>query len=485
MFLAAILFQGPATSLAAQPALTLKPIITGVNRPVAVTHAGDGSGRLFVTLQAGQIIIYDGEEVLPTPFLDILSLVGCCGERGLLSAAFHPNYASSGFFFVNYTNNSGDTVIARYSVSSDPNLADPDSAVILMTISQPFSNHNGGQLNFGADGYLYIGMGDGGSAGDPGDRAQDPAELLGKMLRIDVDGALPYGIPPTNPFIGDPSTRDEIWALGLRNPWRFSFDRLTGDLFIADVGQGSREEVSFQHRSSPGSENYGWRRMEGSICFNPPAACDNGLLTLPILEYSHSLGCSITGGYRYRGDRIQELYEMYVYGDYCSGRIWGAMEQGGEWTTTLLLDTSLSISTFGEDQNGELYVTDLSSSGTVYRLVSALDCDLAASYSSQTIEINFEIGTPIPATWNVWLSFQNTTVLLWSAPVPEIDPPVSIPISSQVPIPPVGTLGFLTTLTTQNEGIICSDWEVLDTGTPASSLPTVPELLGLLRGSRR
>ena len=225
LFLAAILFQGPATSLAAQPALTLKPIITGVNRPVAVTHAGDGSGRLFVTLQAGQIIIYDGEEVLPTPFLDILSLVGCCGERGLLSAAFHPNYASSGrnytccgergllsaafhpnyasrpggFFFVNYTNNSGDTVIARYSVSSDPNLADPDSAVILMTISQPFSNHNGGQLNFGADGYLYIGMGDGGSAGDPGDRAQDPAEneLLGKMLRIDVDGALPYGIPPT------------------------------------------------------------------------------------------------------------------------------------------------------------------------------------------------------------------------------------------------------------------------------------------------
>ena len=267
MFLAAILFQGPATSLAAQPALTLKPIITGVNRPVAVTHAGDGSGRLFVTLQAGQIIIYDGEEVLPTPFLDILSLVGCCGERGLLSAAFHPNYASSGFFFVNYTNNSGDTVIARYSVSSDPNLADPDSAVILMTISQPFSNHNGGQLNFGADGYLYIGMGDGGSAGDPGDRAQDPAELLGKMLRIDVDGALPYGIPPTNPFIGDPSTRDEIWALGLRNPWRFSFDRLTGDLFIADVGQGSREEVSFQHRSSPGSENYGWRR---SVLTHPP-----------------------------------------------------------------------------------------------------------------------------------------------------------------------------------------------------------------------
>ena len=285
----------------AAPEIKVEPVITGLANPVAITHAGDGSGRLFITLKGGQVIIYDGTQMLPTPFLDITSLVSSGGEQGLLSVAFHPNYASNGLFFVNYTDTNGDTVIARYSVSTDPNVGDQSSAFILLTITQPFSNHNGGQLQFGPDGYLYIGMGDGGSGGDPQNNAQNLLTLLGKMLRIDVDGGNPYAIPVDNPFLGDPTALDEIWASGFRNPWRFSFDRLTGDLFIADVGENRREEVDFQPASSPGGENYGWRLMEGNLCFNPPTNCNNGTLTLPILEYDHLLGCSVTGGHRYRG----------------------------------------------------------------------------------------------------------------------------------------------------------------------------------------
>jgi glucose/arabinose dehydrogenase len=226
------------------------PIATGLTMPVAVTHAGDGTGRLFISLQSGQILVYNGEQVLPEPFLDIQSLVSCCGERGLLSVAFHPDYPSNGFFYVNYTNTGSDTVIARYTISANPNVADPDSAAILLTIPQPYNNHNGGQLQFGADGYLYIGMGDGGSGGDPLNNAQNMATLLGKMLRIDVNSGLPYSTPQDNPFVGNPGARDEILALGLRNPWRFSFDSMTGDLFIADVGQNSWEEVNFQQANS-------------------------------------------------------------------------------------------------------------------------------------------------------------------------------------------------------------------------------------------
>ena len=250
------------------------------------------------------------------PFLYIESIVSSIGERGLLSVAFHPNYKNNGNFYVNYTNTIGDTVVARYSVSADPNVADRDSSIILLTIPQPFSNHNGGGLQFGPDDYLYIGMGDGGSAGDPQNNAQNKGSLLGKILRIDVDSSFPYAIPSGNPFVGNPLARDEIWALGLRNPWRFSFDRLTGDLFIADVGQGSWEELNFQLVKSSGGENYGWRMMEGSQCFNPPANCNDGTLTLPILEYDHTLGCSITGGFRYRGNSNPQLYGIYIYGDF-------------------------------------------------------------------------------------------------------------------------------------------------------------------------
>ena len=355
----------------AQPSLVLQPLVSGLASPTAITTAGDGSGRLFITLQGGTIKLFDGSKL--QTFLDISPLVSNGSEQGLLSTAFHPQYGSNGFFYVNYTNTAGDTVIARYRVSTNPDVADPNSAVILLTIAQPFDNHNGGQLQFGPDGYLYIGMGDGGSGGDPGNRAQNLGLLLGKLLRIDVNAAAPYAIPPTNPFVGTSGARGEIWAFGLRNPWRFSFDRLTGDLFIADVGQSSREEVDFQPANSTGGQNYGWRRMEGTACFNPSSGCNDGSLTLPIIEYDHSQGCSITGGYRYRGTGIPSLFATYLFGDFCSGRIWGATEAGGgAWTFTQLLATSLVISTFGEDERGELLVAHYDAvNGAIYRIVVA------------------------------------------------------------------------------------------------------------------
>ena len=325
-----------------------------------------------MTLQGGKILIYNGRQLLSTPFLDISPLVSTGNERGLLSIAFHPDYINNGFLFLNYTNTDGVTVIARYRVSSNPDAVDPTSANVLLTIPQPFGNHNGGQLQFGPDGYLYIGMGDGGSSGDPSNFAQNPTKLLGKMLRIDVDAGSPYGLPSDNPFVGNPYSRDEIWASGLRNPWRFSFDRLTGDLFIADVGQRSWEEVNFQPAGSIGGENYGWRLMEGNHCYEPEANCNDGSLVLPTLEYGHSLGdCSITGGYRYRGSKNPRLYGLYIYGDFCSGRIWGAAKtESGQWTTNELLDTDFFISAFGEDEAGEIYVAQWSSTspGAIYRI---------------------------------------------------------------------------------------------------------------------
>jgi glucose/arabinose dehydrogenase len=361
----------------AVPTTDAVPIITGLNKPVAITHAGDGSNRLFITQQRGRIRIYEGGQVLPTPFLDIRDRVSCCGERGLLSAAFHPNYPSNGFFYINYTNTEGNTVIARYTVSSDPNVADPNSATLLREIPQPFANHNGGQLQFGPDGYLYIGMGDGGSEGDPQNNAQDLGTLLGKMLRIDVEGGSPYAIPPDNPFVGNSEARDEIWAWGLRNPWRFSFDPLKGHLFIADVGQGEREEINFQPAGSPGGENYGWPRMEGTQCFKPSTGCNDGTLTLPVIEYEHDLGCSVIGGYRYRGTQLPHHYGTYFYGDFCSGRIWGARRDGqGRWVSTELLNPpAFMISTFGENERRGLFVADYAS-GTIYRLVTRNDSPL-------------------------------------------------------------------------------------------------------------
>jgi glucose/arabinose dehydrogenase len=365
-------------------AIKAKPVITGLSSPVDITHAGDGSGRLFIVLQGGRIVSFDGVQILSPPFLDITSLVSSGGERGLLGAAFHPNYVGNGFFYVSYTNTAGASVIARYSVSLDPNRADPTSGVIILTIPQPFSNHNGGQLHFGPDGYLYIGVGDGGSGGDPQNNGQDLGTLLGKILRIDVDSGLPFTVPPDNPFVGIVGARDEIWSFGLRNPWRFSFDRLTGDMFIGDVGQNSWEEVNFQPSTSTGGENYGWRLMEGNSCFNPATNCNNGTLTLPILVYDHGVGCSVTGGYRYRGSKNPNLNGLYLYGDFCTGLIWGAQEDGlGGWNTTVLLDTNFSISTFGEDESGEIYFAHLSATnGAIYQVVQSTTSANSASASS-------------------------------------------------------------------------------------------------------
>lgn len=337
----------------------LIPVAGGFNKPVYLTHAGDGSGRQFVVEQAGRILIFQNGVINPTPFLDIVGIVGSdANEQGLLSVAFHPRYTDNGFFFVNYTNKNGDTVIARYGASSNPNVADPNSAKILLTIDQPYSNHNGGQIAFGPDDYLYIGMGDGGAAGDPHNNGQTLNAMLGKILRIDVDNGNPYGVPQDNPFVANSDTRPEIWSYGWRNPWRFSFDPATGDLYMADVGQNQYEEVHVELAGSPGGQNYGWRIMEGSHCYES-GNCDaagQGLV-LPVAEYDHSQGCSVTGGYVYRGAQFPALTGTYFYGDYCSGIIWGLRrEANGGWAQAQLLSSGQTISSFGQDEAGEVYL---------------------------------------------------------------------------------------------------------------------------------
>jgi len=375
-FLAACLLA-PDT-IRAQPnvlgGLNFEPVAGGLEFPVAITHAGDGSHRLFLTLQRGRVLIHNGTQVLPDPFLDIRPRVSCCGERGLLSIAFHPNYETNGFFFANYTNTDGNTVVSRFQRSPNPNIADPASEVILLTVEQPFSNHNGGQLQFGPDGFLYIALGDGGSAGDPGNRAQNLGTWLGKILRIDINAGAGFGVPASNPFVATEGARPEIWALGLRNPWRFSFDRQTGDMFIGDVGQNSVEEIDFQRASSAGGENYGWRALEGSRCFNPPAGCQSAAFTGPILEYAHvgggGCGGSVTGGYRYRGPQYPQLNGIYFYADYCRARLYAASESSGRWTAESPRQVGFSITAFGEDESGELYFAD-HAGGAVYRITAS------------------------------------------------------------------------------------------------------------------
>jgi glucose/arabinose dehydrogenase len=370
--LAAVLLLAPAR---ARAAIVLAPVTTTAG-PVYVTHAGDQ--RLFIVEQGGRIRIFDRAAgvLLVTPFLDIQAKISTGGERGLFSVAFHPDYASNGFFYVDYTNVNGDTVIERYHVNAGtPNAADPASATILLTIAQPFPNHNGGQLQIGRnDGFLYIGMGDGGSEGDPSCFSQRNDSLLGKMLRLDVRQNLNrapfYGIPADNPFTAanDPGglIPDEVWAFGLRNPWRFSFDRATGDLFIGDVGQNSFEEVDLHRAASPGGQNYGWKVMEGLTCFSTAAcpagtpACNAPQLTLPIHTYPHGTGdCSITGGYVYRGTLARELAGRYVFADYCSGAVRTLQQTSpGVWQAQPLLAAGTSgVTSFGEDADGELYIT--------------------------------------------------------------------------------------------------------------------------------
>ena len=286
--------------------------------------------------------------------------------------AFHPNYPENGRFFVNYTDSNGDTIISRFNVSTDLNVADVDSEEILLLIEQPYDNHNGGQLAFGPDGYLYIGMGDGGSMYDPQHTGQNPEDLLGAMLRIDVsgagDGERPYAIPADNPVFDSEIGQNEVWAIGLRNPWRFSFDRETGDLFIADVGQFDWEEINFQPASSGGGENYGWLEAEGDHCIHGRAECGMDRFAAPIIEYDHEDGsCSVTGGYVYRGQQFSELTGQYFFSDFCSGLVWASFANGtGEWETAVVAETDLSPTSFGEDVHGELYI--LSRTGEIYQL---------------------------------------------------------------------------------------------------------------------
>jgi glucose/arabinose dehydrogenase len=354
-----------AASASAQPQLAIERLAAGLERPLGIVSAGDS--RLFIVGGRGKIYVYD-RGILPALFLDLSDLITqptqLDPESGLLGLAFHPRFDQNGFFFVDYVNKDGDIVIARYSVSPfDPNVGARGSAFTILTIPHPqFSDHFGGQLRFGPDGYLYIAVGDGGGSGDPLNRAQDPSLLLGKILRIDVD-TFPYVVPLSNPFVGQGGKRPEIWALGLRNPWRFSFDRLTADLWIADVGENLWEEVNMQPATSHGGENYGWVAMEGSHCFRPSTNCENAAFTMPIFDYSHNDGsCSVTGGYVYRGAQFPRMQGTYFFGDFCTGAIYGMNH-----SVQKLLDTDLLITTFGEDQHGELYVADIR--GSIYRIL--------------------------------------------------------------------------------------------------------------------
>ncbi|MCC6301434.1 MAG: PQQ-dependent sugar dehydrogenase [Gammaproteobacteria bacterium] len=364
--------DGPARA-GDPPALALIEIATATDQPVQITHAGDGSGRLFIVERRGTIVALETGTSLRTPFLDISDRVGSNGgEQGLLGIAFPPDYATKGYFYADYTDTGGDTVVARFHrLGANPDTADPDSEEILLRVAQPYANHNGGQLAFGPDGYLYIALGDGGSGGDPQGNGQSLATLLGKILRIDVEqdpGAEAYLVPPDNPFVGVTGARPEIWAYGLRNPWRFSFDRLTGELYIADVGQSRYEEIDVQPAAG-GGENYGWNLMEGMHCYpaNVPT-CDTTGLTPPVAEYSHDGGdCSVTGGFVYRGAEYPGLQGTYLYGDFCSGRIRGLRRNGAAWDNRLLLESALRLSAFGEDEHGDLYLADYAD-GSIYKI---------------------------------------------------------------------------------------------------------------------
>lgn len=376
----------PASPLLA--AIQLAPVVTsGLTHPVFVANAGDGSNRLFIVEQEGFIRVLQPGSSTPTEFLDIHTKISSGGERGLLGLAFHPDYASSGRFFVFYTKvGNGALVIAEYHVTADPDVADPLSEDILLTIPHPdFANHNGGMLAFGPDGYLYVGVGDGGSGNDPSNNGQKKGTLLGKILRLDVSLPGTYSSPPDNPYVNQVG-RDEIFAIGFRNPFRFSFDRLTGDQWVGDVGQNAREEVD-----SPilNGGNYGWRVFEGFDCTGlDPALCTPGNYEPPVFDYAHTAGrCSITGGYVYRGPLGTLPAGTYVYGDFCSGEIlsWDGTSQ------TVLLGTGLNISSFGEDEDGELYVVGLG--GSVHRIVSDAACTYSIAPTSATFPQTGGTGT--------------------------------------------------------------------------------------------
>lgn len=401
----------------AKAQVVIQQYASGFQRPCDLENCGDD--RLFVVEQRGYIWILDKNgNKLQTPFLNIDPSVGSSGnEQGLLGLAFHPNYPTTPYFYVNYTDNGGDTHISRFTVSaSDPNVADPNSEFTILTADQPYGNHNGGCVRFGPDGYLYIGLGDGGSGGDPQGNGQNKQTFLGKMLRIDVDNGSPYSVPADNPYVNNPDFLPEIWAYGLRNPWRYSFDALTGDLWIADVGQDQREEIDYQPATSTGGENYGWKIMEGNQCYPPSTTnCDMTGLTPPVHDFPHAGECSVTGGFVYRGFKYPQLYGKYLYTDYCSGKLWAITPNGsGGWTNTQIADfVNSQMVSFGKNKNGELFMVAASipqNLGNIHRLVDNTETwgytvnvvnPPCAGTSDGAIEIEFSANTPTPTvTWN-------------------------------------------------------------------------------------
>ncbi|MBK8488654.1 MAG: PQQ-dependent sugar dehydrogenase [Chitinophagales bacterium] len=399
-------------TLKSQPIIQLENYASGFDEPVDIAHADDD--RLFIVERNGTIRIIDTDgTVLPDDFLDIHTLIESgYSEQGLLGLAFHPDYETNGYFYVYYIDLDGNSVVARYSVNPfNENDAHEDSEYIIYTADQPFSNHNGGCIKFGPDGYLYIGFGDGGSAGDPGDRAQDPENALGKIHRLDIDSGDPYAIPADNPFYGSIDTLETIWDLGLRNPWRYSFDRSTGDLWIADVGQNLWEELNFE-TAGTGGVNYGWKCYEGNHNFSLGGCEDEDFYTFPIYEYNHSFstgGYSITGGFVYRGDAFPGMNGYYIFADYVSGNWWYTVaSDSGEFTTTFLDDIEDDISAFGEDVNGELYCADMSS-GIIYHItdecgafdISTTSTDYFCEESMGAINLETIEGVdPISIEWS-------------------------------------------------------------------------------------
>ncbi|MDO8848911.1 MAG: PQQ-dependent sugar dehydrogenase [Coriobacteriia bacterium] len=364
--------EEPTPTPLAELPLTLEPVASAFDQPVFVTGIPDGSGRLVVLEKSGRAWVLEDDVRLVEPLLDLSGVVSTQSEQGLLGMAFSPQFAEDQTVWVNYTRGDGATMISSFTVTGDK--ADPASEHVWLTIPQPYANHNGGMIAFGPDGMLYIGMGDGGSGGDPQGNGQNPASLLGKMLRIDVllDGSAnastPYTAPTDNPFVSEPGWAPEIWALGLRNPWRFSFDRKTGDLWIGDVGQNAWEEIDFQPGASAGGENYGWSTWEATHPFPPEASPSAEGFTMPVLEYDRQTGTSITGGYVYRGSAQPALWGTYFYADFSFGRVWGLQRAAdGSVQTRLLIDNDMLIASFGEDEDGELYVVDLN--GGVYRML--------------------------------------------------------------------------------------------------------------------
>ncbi len=352
--------------------IELKLVADGFHMPTFLGNAGDGSGRIFVVEKPGAIrIIKDGKVKEGEPFIVLVDRVRATeSERGLLSVAFHPKYRDNGKFYVDYTTLDGTTIVSEFRVSeTNPDRADKGTERILLKIPQPAANHNGGQLQFGPDRYLYIGMGDGGGAGDPWGNAQNLTVLLGKLLRIDVNSGDPYSIPKDNPFVGKQNVKPEIYAYGLRNPWRFSFDRATGDLYIADVGQNKWEEIDFQPSGTAGGQNYGWDLLEGFHDFEMKAEQDRSALTPPILEYGHNLGISITGGYVYRGKKFPRLAGTYFFADFGTGTVWGLRKTERSWEWAEFKKTSYAPSSFGEDEDGELYLVDYG--GRIFQIVEA------------------------------------------------------------------------------------------------------------------